>query len=83
MFSRPFHGLRSPQSNLQAELLRDCIGRLPATISELCQSASCADGDKLRRLRRYMQIRKPTGSSTCYDACPFCATGFKGEHTVL
>ena len=41
-------------ANLQAEMLRDCLGRLSSSTQELGRTTSCKDGQKLQRLQRYI-----------------------------
>ena len=60
----------SLRANLQAEMLRDCIGKLPSSTPELCSTISCADGQKLRRLQRYLQLPRQQGQLEEREACP-------------
>ena len=70
----------SLRANLQAEMLRDCIGKLPSSTPELCSTISCADGQKLRRLQRYLQLPRQQGQLEEREACPFCPDGWDTRH---
>ena len=67
-------------ANLQAEMLRDCLGRLSSSTQELGRNISCKDGQKLQRLQRYMHKNHDHGKSDTGAACPFCPDGCDTRH---
>jgi hypothetical protein len=47
--------------NLQAEMIRDYMGRISSSTFELSPAVGCMDGEKIRHMSRYMEKRLPTG----------------------
>ena len=58
--------------NLQAEMIRDCMGRISSSTFELSHAVGCVDGEKIRRMSRYLDKGDQQAHHNDYTACPFC-----------
>ena len=61
--------------NLQAEMIRDCMGRISSSTFELSHAVGCTDGEKIRRMTRYMGKGDKYDQHNDHTACPFCNNG--------
>ena len=61
--------------NLQAEMIRDCMGRISSSTFELSHAVGCTDGEKIRRMSRYMEKGDKQDQHNDHTACPFCNNG--------
>jgi len=66
--------------NLQAEMIRDCMGRISSSTFELSHAVGCVDGEKIRRMSRYMDKGDQQDHHNDCTACPFCNIGQDSRH---
>jgi len=66
--------------NLQAEMIRDCMGRISSSTFELSHAVGCVDGEKIRRMSRYMDKGNQQDHHNDCTACPFCNIGQDSRH---
>jgi hypothetical protein len=66
--------------NLQAEMIRDCIGLISSSTFELSHAVGCTNGEKIRRMTRYMEKGEKTVQHNDHRACPFCHIGQDSRH---
>ena len=67
-------------SNLQAEMIRDCMGLLSSSTFELSHAVGCTDGEKIRRMARYMKKNNKNDQNSDHTACPSCCVGQDPRH---
>ncbi len=66
--------------NPQAEMIRDCIGRISSSTFELSHTVGCTEGEKIRRMTIYMEKGDKTDQHNDHTACPFCNNGQDSRH---